>query len=109
MLFSTVEANDEGTDKTLIAVKSKYANVKVYEQASTSTPIVAVLQADESIGYLRTTVLNGGGWSIVSVNGRPGYVLTAEIYSDQKLVSKNKRKKNKKVKGEVLTKAKKAN
>ncbi|WP_373495467.1 hypothetical protein [Aquiflexum sp.] len=105
MLFGSAKANDEGTEKTLSQVKSKYENVKVYQQASTSTEIVAILEKDETIGYFRDTILNGGGWSIVYVNDRPGYVLSSEIYVEPQLVIKNKRKKNKQAKGDVLGKA----
>jgi len=109
MLFSTAQANDKGTDKTLSQVKSKYENVKVYEQASTSTELVAVLKKDETISYLRKCVLNGGGWSIVYINGKPGYVLTSEIYDDPKFEVRNKKKKTKKTKNaknEMLSKVK---
>lgn len=102
MIFGSAKANDEGTEKTLSQMKSKFEKVKVYGQASTSTEIIAVLDKDETIDFLRKAKVNGGVWSIVYVNGKPGYVLSSEIYEEAKLVTKNKKRRNKKDKGDVL-------
>ncbi|WP_194775700.1 hypothetical protein [Pararhodonellum marinum] len=100
LVFSSATENNEVTGEALSQVKSRFEKVKVYGQASTSTEIIATLEKDETIDYLRKTKMNGGVWSIVKVNGRPGYVLTSEIYDEPKLVVRNKKKK---AKGQVLS------
>lgn len=68
----------------VVSVLSKFENVKVYSQASTSSQILKVLAKDDSLNFVRKANLNGGIWSIVCVNGMSGYVLTVEIYSVSK-------------------------
>lgn len=104
-LCSTALANENGTDKTLLQVKSKYDNVKVYQQASTASNILAILEENQRIGYFRHSNMNGGGWSIVNVDGVYGYVLTTEIYNDQPFYAKKIKRKNKKEKSELFSKA----
>lgn len=103
MAFGNAKASDPGNEKTLIPVKSKFESVKVYCQASTSSEVVAVLGKDETLDFFRKAVLNGGVWSIVYINGRPGYVLTSEIYDEPVQVVKSKRKKSTKTNNALLS------
>ena len=57
-------------------------NVKMYRQAGTSTEILRALKSTDDVMLLRQ---HNNTWSIVSVDGQVGYVLTSEIYQPKKL------------------------
>jgi len=53
-----------------------YENVKMYRQAGTSTDILKSLKSTDEIVVVRK---HNAHWTIVTVNGEVGYVLTTEL------------------------------
>lgn len=90
---SLAEAEKE---RSFVQMKCKFENVKVYQQASTSTDVLVKLDQDQEIDVLRKSVVNGGIWTIVSLDGKPGYVLTSELYQEPVQSAKAKARKQKK-------------
>lgn len=66
--------------KDLQVVKAKSENVKVYRQAGTAAEIVKSLATTDTVSYVRKFNDN---WSIVTINGEVGYVLTSELVSEE--------------------------
>lgn len=64
------------TDKKAVLAQPLQENVKVFLQAGTSTAIVEVLSTNDRVEVIRR---HNKLWDIVSINGKVGYVLHAEI------------------------------
>jgi uncharacterized protein YgiM (DUF1202 family) len=56
--------------------QASYENVKMYRQAGTSTDILKALKSTDEIVVIRK---HNANWTIVTVNGEAGYVLTSEL------------------------------
>ncbi len=56
--------------------QASYDNVKMYRQAGTSTEILKALKSVDEVLVMRK---HNANWTIVSVNGEVGYVLTSEL------------------------------
>ncbi len=84
-------------DRNFVQMKCRFDNVKVYQQAATCTDVLITLDQDQEVAVLRKSVVNGGIWTIVSLDGKPGYVLTSELYVEPvQLVKKRNKDKNNK-------------
>ncbi len=94
LILAAPSWGSDKTEQTFEQMKSKYDNVTVYQQASTSSEVLINLEKDQQINVLRKAVVNGGIWSIVSLDGKPGYVLTSELYQEP-VLAKSKTKKQK--------------
>jgi uncharacterized protein YgiM (DUF1202 family) len=66
-------ADDQGT--TL--ARANYENTKMYRQAGTSTEVLRSLKSTDELVVIRK---HNAQWSIVTVNGQVGYVLTSELH-----------------------------
>ena len=69
-----------GGKKETEVIRPRTDNVKVYQQAGTSAPVLDSLQASEQVTLVRKY---NALWSIVLVDGKPGYVLTSELVSEK--------------------------
>ncbi|WP_026462502.1 SH3 domain-containing protein [Adhaeribacter aquaticus] len=56
--------------------KVRHENVRMFQQAGTSTTVVQTLSTTDKIEYVR---MYNDEWAIVMVNGKAGYVLVSEI------------------------------
>jgi len=56
--------------------QAKVNDVKMYQQAGTSTEILKALQSTDEVVIVRR---HNADWTIVTVNGQVGYVLTSEL------------------------------
>ncbi|MGV3505039.1 MAG: hypothetical protein ACO1O1_15125 [Adhaeribacter sp.] len=63
-------------EKQAVLVQPIHENVKMFQQAGTSSPVVQVLNSSDKITFVRR--LNQT-WDLVVVNDKPGYVLRSEI------------------------------
>ncbi len=68
---------------------ASYENVKMYRQAGTSTEILKSLRSTDDLVVVRK---HNANWTIVTVNGQVGYVLTSELTmkKDVKNIAMNK-------------------
>jgi uncharacterized protein YgiM (DUF1202 family) len=55
---------------------ASYENVKMYRQAGTSTEVLRALKSTDQLAVIRK---HNANWTIVTVNGQVGYVLTSEL------------------------------
>ncbi|EOZ92840.1 hypothetical protein A33Q_3931 [Indibacter alkaliphilus LW1] len=101
LLLTIVFSSHAQKEKPLSITKSKFSDVKVYAQPSTSSPLIMSLEKDEPVDFHRKSIANGGHWSIVNLAGRPGYVLTNELYNEVQPQFSGKVKKSK-LKSEVV-------
>ncbi|KAA5545065.1 SH3 domain-containing protein [Adhaeribacter rhizoryzae] len=62
-------------DKTIVA-QARQDNVKMYQQPGTCTTILRSLSTNDKIEVVRRY---NDQWTIVMVDGQPGYVLHSEI------------------------------
>ncbi|GEO05443.1 hypothetical protein AAE02nite_31070 [Adhaeribacter aerolatus] len=60
----------------IMAVTTRYENVKMHRQPGTSTEVLKSLRSTDGIRYVRQY---NQSWSIVLVDGQVGYVLTTEL------------------------------
>jgi hypothetical protein len=65
-----------GAGKQALLVQPIHENVKMFQQAGTSAPVVQVLSSSDKITFVRS--LNQT-WDLVVVNDKPGYVLRSEM------------------------------
>ena len=63
------------TDGQMI-VRATADNVKMYRQAGTSTPVVKSLKSTDDIVVIRK---HNANWTLVSLDGEVGYVVTSEL------------------------------
>jgi uncharacterized protein YgiM (DUF1202 family) len=56
--------------------QANYDNVKMYRQAGTSTDVLKALKSVDEVVVVRK---HNANWTIVTVNGEVGYVLTSEL------------------------------
>ena len=68
---------DNGKETKVIRPRTD--NVKVYVQPGTSAEVVQSMKSTEEVTYVRKF---NKAWSIVLVNGKPGYMLTSELVSE---------------------------
>jgi len=73
LLLSTVLAFATGSEQV---AQASYDNVKMYRQAGTSTDVLKALKSTDEIMVVRK---HNANWTIVTVNGEVGYVLTSEL------------------------------
>jgi uncharacterized protein YgiM (DUF1202 family) len=73
MSSSFVFATDQGT--TL--ARANYENTKMYRQPGTSTEVLKSLKSTDQLVVIRK---HNPHWSIVTVEGQVGYVLTSELH-----------------------------
>ncbi len=79
LLVNTVFVFAANTPNTVVA-KVNYDNVKMYRQAGTSTDVVQALKSSDDVVVVRK---HNNQWSIVTVNGQVGYVLTSELHIEK--------------------------
>jgi uncharacterized protein YgiM (DUF1202 family) len=66
--------------KEATVIRPKSDNVKVYVQAGTAAEVLRSLKTTDEVTYVRKFDKT---WSIVVVDGKPGYVLTSELVSEK--------------------------
>ncbi|WP_026462500.1 SH3 domain-containing protein [Adhaeribacter aquaticus] len=54
----------------------RHENVKMFQQAGTSTAVLQTLSTTDKVEYVRK---HNAHWAIVTANGKAGYVLLSEI------------------------------
>jgi len=59
-----------------IIVRATADNVKMYRQAGTSSPVVKSLKSADEIAVIRK---HNANWTLVSLDGEVGYVVTSEL------------------------------
>ena len=64
------------TDHQEVMASARYENSKMYRQPGTSTEVLKALKSTDEIVVVRKYNHN---WTIVTVNGQVGYVLTSEL------------------------------
>jgi hypothetical protein len=64
------------TDRQAATASARYENSKMYRQPGTSTEVLKSLKSTDEIVLVRRY---NNSWTIVTVNGQVGYVLTAEL------------------------------
>jgi hypothetical protein len=64
------------TDHQALTATARYENSKMYRQPGTSTEVLKSLKSTDEIVVVRHY---NSSWTIVTVNGQVGYVLTAEL------------------------------
>ena len=67
-------------DKTEVLANARYENSKMYRQPGTSTEVLKALTSSDEIVVVRKFNNN---WSIVTINGQVGYMLTSELAQAQ--------------------------
>lgn len=60
-----------------IVARANYENTKMYRQAGTSTEVLRSLKSTDEVVVVRK---HNEHWSIVTVDGQVGYVLTSELH-----------------------------
>ncbi|GEO02779.1 hypothetical protein AAE02nite_04430 [Adhaeribacter aerolatus] len=60
----------------VVTASARYENSKMYRQPGTSTEVLKALKSADEIVVVRRY---NQSWTIVTVNGQVGYVLTAEL------------------------------
>ena len=63
-------------DNTAMVASARYENVKMYRQPGTSTEVLRALNTSDEIVVVRKY---NNHWSIVTINGQVGYMLTSEL------------------------------
>ncbi|GEO04538.1 hypothetical protein AAE02nite_22020 [Adhaeribacter aerolatus] len=63
-------------DKTEVLASARYENSKMYRQPGTSTQVLRAVNSTDEIVVVRKYNSN---WSIVTINGQVGYMLTSEL------------------------------
>ena len=64
----------------VVTASARYENSKMYRQPGTSTEVLKALKSSDEIVVVRRY---NSSWSIVTVDGQVGYVLTAELGKPQ--------------------------
>ena len=62
--------------KATVEAQVRHENVKMFQQAATSTNVVDTLSPTDRVQVLRQ---HNAQWAIVTVNGKTGYVLLSEL------------------------------
>ena len=68
------------TDHQAVTASARYENSKMYRQPGTSTEVLKALKSSDEIVVVRRY---NSSWSIVTVDGQVGYMLTAELGKPQ--------------------------
>jgi uncharacterized protein YgiM (DUF1202 family) len=68
------------TDNKTVMASARYENSKMYRQPGTSTEVLKALKNTDEIVVVRKF---NNSWSIVTVNGQVGYMLTSELAKPQ--------------------------
>lgn len=63
-------------NKTNLVVQVRQDNVKMFQQAGTSTAILTTINTTDRVEFIRKFNSN---WALVEVNGKTGYVLYTEL------------------------------
>ena len=69
-------------DQATMIARANTDNVKMYRQAGTSTEIVRSLKSTDDLVVVRK---HNANWSIVTIDGEVGYVLTSELYQPREV------------------------
>ncbi|KAA5545077.1 SH3 domain-containing protein [Adhaeribacter rhizoryzae] len=69
-------------NNTTLETQVRHENVKMFQQAATSTNVLETLNANDRVQFIRK---HNAQWGIITVNGKTGYVLLSEL-SDLKKV-----------------------
>ena len=77
--FAMAAAPNKNSDVNRVTVSNE--NVKMFQQAGTSTNVLATLNASDYVTFVRQ---HNAQWAIVTVNGQAGYVLMSEIAQAKK-------------------------
>ena len=64
------------TENKAVTASARYENSKMYRQPGTSTEVLKALKSTDEIVVVRRY---NQSWSIVTVDGQVGYVLTSEL------------------------------
>lgn len=62
--------------KVSVVAQVKHNNVKMFQQAGTSTPVLEVISTSDRVEFIRR---HNDNWAIVAINGKAGYVLYSEL------------------------------
>ena len=76
LAFAAQTAFGFATDHQAVTASARYENSKMYRQPGTSTEVLKALKSTDEIVVVRRY---NQSWSIVTVNGQVGYVLTSEL------------------------------
>jgi hypothetical protein len=74
--LSVQTASVFAADKTETLATARYENSKMYRQPGTSTEVLKALTSSDEIVVVRKY---NNHWSIVTINGQVGYMLTSEL------------------------------
>jgi len=62
--------------KATVEAQVRHENVKMFQQAATSTAVLETLNTTDRIAFVRK---HNAQWGIVTINGKTGYVLLSEL------------------------------
>jgi hypothetical protein len=80
LAFAAQTAFGFATDHQAVTASARYENSKMYRQPGTSTEVLKALKSSDEIVIVRRY---NSHWTIVTVNGQVGYMLTAELSKPQ--------------------------
>lgn len=83
LLIQTVFAASANDNAMAVVARPHIDNVKMYAQPGTSTSIVKSLMSNDEVQIIRK---HNNQWTIVTVEGKVGYVLTSELVQPAKAV-----------------------
>ncbi|MGV3505042.1 MAG: SH3 domain-containing protein [Adhaeribacter sp.] len=78
-VFASGTQASSGNQGNMVA-RANYENTKMYRQAGTSTEVLRSLKSTDEVVVIRK---HNSHWSIVTVDGQVGYVLTSELHRPQ--------------------------
>jgi uncharacterized protein YgiM (DUF1202 family) len=71
-------------NKTTVEAQVRHENVKMFQQAATSTAVLETLNTNDRVEFVRK---HNAQWGIITVNGKTGYVLLSELAGLKKVKS----------------------
>jgi uncharacterized protein YgiM (DUF1202 family) len=73
--------------KATVEAQVRHENVKMFQQAGTSTEVLETLNTSDRVQFIRK---HNAQWGIVMVNGKAGYVLLSELATLKEAKSETK-------------------
>ena len=83
LLIQTVFVSAANDKSMAMVARPHIDNVKMYAQPGTSTSIVKSLMSTDEVQVIRK---HNNQWTIVTVDGKVGYVLTSELVQPKQAV-----------------------
>jgi hypothetical protein len=62
--------------KVSMIAQVRHNNVKMFQQAGTSTPVLEIISITDRVEFIRR---HNEQWALVAINGKAGYVLLSEL------------------------------